>query len=441
MRVYAKRGECAYITPAFCRTDILVRWRGEVMAAATCEKPNRAHFSSAGQGSNLAVHTRAPQWPFYDADEIAAVTDVLRSGRVNQWTGSIIGEFQDAVGQFIGRSNVVAVANGSVAIEMALRSLQVGPGDEVIVPARSFIASASSVALAGATPVFADVDFDTQLITPTTIEPLIGPKTRALIPVHLNGRPCDMVGIMALAQRYGLLVIEDCAQSFGASIDGKMLGAFGDAAAFSFCQDKIVSTGGEGGLVMFADDAAWSRAWSFKDHGKSYDRVFDQHEAGYRWVHQSIGTNARMTEMQAAIGLVQLPKVEGWVERRNMIADRLASALSAFSCVRVPAVPDQHLHARYRLEFTVDEAQLRPGWTRDRIMTALNAEGIASNVGTCPEIYREEAFSGAQTYPRLPNAARLATSSLVLLTHPTIDERYIQACESAIDKVFGMASS
>jgi dTDP-4-amino-4,6-dideoxygalactose transaminase len=363
------------------------------------------------------------------------------SGRVNAWTGDQITQFEEEAAAFIGCARAVAVANGSVAIEIALRALEIGAGHEVIVPARSFVATASSVALAGATPVFADVDYDSQLISCATIEPLINARTRAVIPVHLNGRPCDMPMIMQLAEKYGLLVIEDCAQSFGASIDGRPLGSFGDAAAFSFCQDKIISTGGEGGMMMFGDDDAWRRAWSFKDHGKSHDKVFNQqHAPGYRRVHDSIGTNGRLTEMQAAIGRVQLTKLAFWIQRRMTIAARLTKALEPYSCITVPAVKAGHRHAYYRLEVTVDKSQLRPGWDRDRIMMALNAEGIVANVGTCPEIYREAAYSLDCDYPQLINAERLAHSSLVLLTHPTIDDVYLADCEVAFRKVLGAAS-
>lgn len=399
------------------------------------------HLRLALEGARPVRSDPIPQWPFYDADEIAAVATILGSGRVNQWTGSTIKTFEEELASYIGQPHAVAVANGSVALEIALRALKIGDGDEVIVPARSFVASASSVSVVGATPIFADVELDTQVITPATIKPLIGPRTRAVIPVHLNGRPCDMPGIMQLAERHGLVVVEDCAQSIGASIDGRKIGAFGHAAAFSFCQDKIVSTGGEGGMIMLADDAAWKNAWSLKDHGKSYDRMFgEQHDPGYRWVHESIGSNARMTEMQAAIGRVQLTKLDGWIAQRNAIANRLAKALTAYSCVSVPAVPAGHVHARYRLELALDDARMRPGWSRDRVMLALNAEGVAASVGTCPEIYREAVYAQKGSYPRLQNAERLARSSLVLLTHPTIDDRYLGDCEAAIEKVLGAAS-
>lgn len=320
--------------------------------------------------------------------------------------------------------------------------MQIGPEDEVIVPARSFIASASCVSLTGATPVFADIDFNTQNVTPDTIRPHLTARTRCIVVVHLNGRPCDMPAIMTLAKDHNICVIEDCAQSIGAKIGNRFVGTFGDAAAFSFCQDKIVSTGGEGGMILLRDQTASRRAWSFKDHGKSYDLAMKPPQgSGYRWMHESIGSNGRMTEMQAAIGLTQMRKLAGWIEKRNAIASRLERALFMYPCIHSPAVPSNQLHARYRLEFTVDENQMGPGWDRDKILAALTAEGIATSVGTCPEIYLEKAFAKERSYARLQNAQRVGETSLVLLTHPTIDERYLVDCEAAIHKVFMAASA
>lgn len=416
---------------------------------AACTKEEAFPVSSADRvpervlalDGGLPVRSeRPPPWPFYDADETAAVTHVLSSGRVNAWTGNDVANFEAEAAQYIGRTRSIALSNGSVALELALRALAIGPGDEVIVPARSFVATASSVSLTGATPVFADVDFHAQVVSVATIEPLVGARTRAIVPVHLNGWPCDMPAIMEFAKRRNLRVIEDCAQSFGATIGGVKLGTFGDAAAFSFCQDKIVSTGGEGGMVMFADERAADIAWSFKDHGKSFDKMFRTgHPPGYRWIHDGIGTNWRMTGLQAAIGRVQLGKLDRWLAARRSNAARLASVFGRFACMRIPAVPPEYGHARYRLETTIDETLLRPGWSRDKVMMALNAEGIAANVGCCPEIYREAAFNREKTYPRLPNAERLGRESLVFLTHPTIDESYLSDCETAIQKVIGAA--
>jgi dTDP-4-amino-4,6-dideoxygalactose transaminase len=391
----------------------------------------------AVSGGQAVRTVPVPPWPWYAKDEIDAVASVLMSGKVNQWTGNFVRQFQDEFAALFGQDEAIAVANGSLALEYALRALGVGPGDEVIVPARSFIASASCVSLTGAKPVFADIDLNTQNITPDTIRPHLTARTRCIVAVHLNGRPCDMPAIMKLAEAHKIYVIEDCAQSVGAKIGNRLVGTFGDAAAFSFCQDKIVSTGGEGGMIMLRDRVASRKAWSFKDHGKSYDLAMQPPQSsGYRWMHESIGSNGRMTEMQAAIGLTQLRKLAGWIERRNVNANRLERALLKYPCVKSPAVPSNQLHARYRLEFTVDANQMEPGWDRDRILTALTAEGIAASVGTCPEIYLEKAFAQHPAYPRLPSAQRVGETSLVLLTHPTIDERYLTDCEVAIHKVF-----
>ena len=338
------------------------------------------------------------------------------------------------------------MANGTVALETILKAYGIGPGDEVIVTPRSFIASAACVNLVGATPVFADVDLDTEMITPDTVRPLIGPRTKAINVVHLHGRPADMPGFMALARQHGLLLFEDCAQAQGARIDGRPVGSFGHASAFSFCQDKIMTTGGEGGLVVLAGRAAWQRAWSHRDNGKDYERVFQPHHpVGYRWVYNGFGTNARMSEMQAAIGLRQLPKVAGWVAARAANARLLALALADYPCAVVSPLPAGHEHAYYRFAFRIEPRRLNPGWNRDRVMTALAAEGIPCFTGPCPEIYLERAYAGGPdaertgAVPRRPNAAHLRDVSLTLLVHPTLDASFLNDCRAAIRKVFGAA--
>lgn len=382
-----------------------------------------------------------PPWPSYDQSEIDAVAAVLASGKVNQWTGTSVADFETEFAAYTGRHYAVAVANGSVALEIALRALEIGPGCEVIVPCRSFVATASSVCLVGARPVFADVDVSSQNICVATIEPLVTAHTKAIIVVHLNGRPCDMPEIMQFARARGLFVIEDCAQGLGARIKGRQVGSHGDVAAFSFCQDKVVSTGGEGGMIATDSEALRNRAWSFKDHGKSRDLAIPAtRKPGFVWLHETIGTNARMTGMQAEIGRKQLAKLDGWVATRNANADRLARALSSYACIRVPAVPRSYTHARYRLEVTVDPSALGEGWSRDEIIRCLNAEGIAAFSGPCPEIYREAAFAG-DGHLRLPNAKRLGEESLMLLVHPTIDEGYLADCEAAFAKVLTAASA
>jgi len=382
-------------------------------------------------------------WPKFAADEIAAVVETLRSGKVNQWTGHNVSLFERTFGELHGMPFALAVANGSLALEAILRAYGIGPGDEVIVTPRSFIASASCVNLVGAKPVFADIDLDTEAITPATVDPLITRRTKAIIVVHLNGRPADLPGFMELARRRNILVFEDCAQAHGAQINGKLVGSFGHASAFSFCQDKIITTAGEGGMVLFSDRSNWQRAWSYRDNGKNYDLAFNPSPSpGYRWLYTGFGSNWRLTKVQAAVGLRQLTKLSAWLAARTANARKLIQQLRVYPSVYIPALPPGHNHAYYRLSFRVNPGRLMDGWTRDRVMRALIAEGIPCLSGTCPEIYREGAYRESMAeYQRLPNAAHLSTVSLALLVHPTLDDTFLADCRAALAKVFDAATN
>lgn len=361
------------------------------------------------------------KWPFYDEDEINDVVAVLRSGKVNAWTGSKVREFEKAYANYLDRRHAIALANGTLALDLALAAIGLGAGDEVIVTPRSFIASASCVPMAGGTPVFVDVDPDSQAITAQTIAAAITPRTKAVIVVHLGGWPADMPAIMELARERKILVIEDCAQAHGASIAGRPVGSFGDIAAFSFCQDKIISTGGEGGLIVLDDDAAWNRAWSLKDHGKNYDAVTTPSPApGFRWLHDSFGSNYRMTELQAALGLRQLDRLAQTNIVRAANAEVLLAAAAGLPALRTPRLPLDWRHAWYRFYTFVRPERLLPDWSRDRILAELNARGISCFVGSCSEIYRERAFTSRNLSPsqRLPVAAELGETSLAFLVDP-----------------------
>ena len=366
-------------------------------------------------------------WPFYADDEIAAVTAVLRSGKVNQWTGSDVLAFEQACTNRFGGGHGIAVANGSVALDLALLALEIGPGDEVVVTPRTFVASAFCVMLAGATPVFADVDADSGNITPATIEAVLTERTRAIIPVHLAGWPADMPGIMQLARSRGLKVIEDCAQAHGAMIDGQSIGSFGDAAAFSFCQDKIISTGGEGGFVSFQDEDAADWARSFKDHGKNWNKV--RAPAGlpgeFRWLHDQVGTNWRLTGPQAAIGLKQLEKLEQWNAVRTRNARVWTDALSGLQAVRAPQPREGLRHALYKLYFQlkVPDADV-PGF-RQEILRRASEDGVRLFSGSCSEVYLEEAFADLPR-PDCPVARRLGQTSLMVEVHPTLRQDLLE---------------
>ena len=384
------------------------------------------------------------RWPEFDEDEIQAVRAVLFSGKVNYWTGKEGQAFERAYAKFVGRKHAVALANGTLALELALIALELKPGDEVILPSRTFIATASAVVARGGIPIFADVDLDSQNVTADTIRAAITPRTKGVIVVHLAGWPCDMDPILTLAKKHGLFVVEDCAQAHGATYKGRPVGSFGDAAAFSFCQDKIMSTGGEGGLLVLDSEELWKKAWAYKDHGKSYDAVFNQeHPLGFRWLHESFGSNWRMTEMQAAIGRIQLSKLPSWAAARRHNATKLHDLLKDTPGLRLVMPPANIEHAYYRYYAFLETEQLAPKWSQMRILEAIGTQGIPCSVGSCGEIYREQAFIRSELAPldRLPIAKQLTLTSLAFLTHPTLSDAEITQTAEVVHEVMIQATA
>lgn len=370
-------------------------------------------------------------WPFFSVDEIQAVENVLKSGRVNQWTGNEIRSFEEEFSHYIGSDYAIALSNGSLALDIALLAFNIGKGDEVIVTPRSFVASASCVALRGAVPVFVDVDPVSQNITLETISKAVSKKTKAVIAVNLAGWPCDLKRIKIFCEQNRIILIEDCAQAVGAEFDGSKVGCFGDCAVFSFCQDKIMTTGGEGGMLVTNNPGIYERIWSYKDHGKDYDSVFRQdHEPGFRWLVNSFGTNCRMTEMQAAIGRVMLRKVDGWVKKRREFAGSYNKAFEAIPGLRTTIPETDVYHSYYKYYVFINPDELKDSWNRDAVIGFLNRVGIPCNTGVCPEIYREKAFKkglykihGAPKNKGdvfLPVARQLGETSIMLMVHPTL---------------------
>lgn len=392
----------------------------------------------------LLRNTLSP-WPSFTSEEVAAVSKVLTSNQVNYWTGSQGREFESRFADWVGVPHAVAVANGTLALDLALRALDIGRGDEVVVSPRTFIASVSTVVNAGATPIFADVDHDSGNISPATVASVLTERTKAIIPVHLAGWPADMNGLTELAKPKGIFLVEDCAQAHGAKIDDRMVGSFGDIGAWSFCQDKIMTTGGEGGMVTTADKDLWSAMWSFKDHGKSWSAVYDrQHPPGFRWVHEDFGTNWRMLEVQAAIGNIQLARMEDWTARRTEIAARYTDVFGRFGrSVRVPMPDTSMKHAFYRLYAYIRPEGLANGWSRDRIIEEVTARGVPMFQGTCAEVYLEKAFDGTGWRPnsRLPVARELGETSVMLLTHPTITDSELERSCFVLSEVLDAAES
>ena len=371
-------------------------------------------------------------WPFFADDEIEAAVQVLRSGKVNYWTGDEGRLFEKEFAAFVGCDHAVAMVNGTAALECALKALGVGPGDEVITTSRTFIASASCAVMLGARPVIADVNHESQNITAETIRGVLTPRTKAIVVVHLAGWPCEMDEILALARDRGIKVVEDCAQADGATYKGRPIGSLGDVAAFSFCQDKIMTTAGEGGMVTTNSAELWNSMWSLKDHGKSYDAVYHrEHAPGFRWLHESFGTNWRLTEVQSAVGRVQLRKLPQWLSIRRKYAQILTKQFATLPSLRV-TVPPMHIeHAYYKYYAFVRPEALRPEWTRDRIIEAINAEGIPCFSGSCSEIYLEKAFPPEwRPRERFAVARELGETSLMFLVHPTLgSEQIARTCE------------
>ncbi len=389
------------------------------------------------------LNTKFSPWPSFTQEEADAVQRVLLSNKVNYWTGTEGREFEKEFATWCGSDYAIAVANGTVALDLAWVALGIGKGDEVIVTSRTFLASVSSIVNAGATPVFADVSPDSQNITPETVETVITSKTKAILAVHLAGWPCDMDGLMALATKYGFKVVEDCAQAHGAKYKGKAVGSVGHIGAWSFCQDKIMSTGGEGGMVTTNDRELWSRMWSYKDHGKSWSSIYEkEHPPGFRWLHDSFGTNWRMTEMQAAIGRIQLARMPVWHQKRTANARNILEVCAQFAALRVPNVPDDIDHAWYKCYVFVKPEVLKEGWDRDRVMREINALSVPCFSGSCSEVYLEKAFDGTGFRPekRLATAKELGETSLMFLVHPTLTDAEIQLTCDVISKVMKKAS-
>jgi len=371
------------------------------------------------------LNTKFSSWPNFTDEEADAVRDVVKSNKVNYWTGKECRKFEEEFSAWSDFNYAVAVGNGTLALDVALKVLGIGVGDEVIVTSRTFIGSISPIVNSGAIPIFADVNLASQNITSETIRPVATEKTKAIVCVHLAGWPCDMDEIMAIANKHDLYVIEDCAQAHGAKYKGKPVGSIGHIGCWSFCQDKIMTTGGEGGMVTTNDESLWRKMWAYKDHGKSYEAVYErEHPEGFRWLHESFGTNWRMTEMQAAIGRIQLKRMPYWHRKRLSNANSIWNAAKQCKSLRVPAIPDHVEHAAYKCYIFVNgNIELR-----DKMILEINEKGVPCYSGSCSEVYLEKAFdnTGFRPKERLPNAKELGETSLMFLVHPTLTDEEIQ---------------
>ena len=382
-------------------------------------------------------------WPSFTEEEANAVKNVLLSNKVNYWTGNECREFEKEFAEWSNSKYAIALGNGTLALDSAFKALDISFGDEVIVTARTYIASVTSIVNAGAIPIFADIDLNSQNITPETIRSMITSKTKAIVCVHLAGWPCEMDEIMDVANEFNLYIIEDCSQAHGAKYKGKPVGSIGNIGCWSFCQDKIMTTGGEGGMVNTNDKSLWSKMWSYKDHGKSYEAVYQRkHPDGFRWVNESFGTNWRMTEMQGAIGRIQLKRMQNWHTNRIANANKIWDTAKKCKGLRVPDIPNHIDHAAYKCYVFVKSNELKNKWDRDRIIKEINALGVPCYSGSCPEVYLEKAFdkTGFRPKKRLANAKELGETSLMFLVHPTLSKDEINQTCNIITSTMNLAT-
>ena len=390
------------------------------------------------------INTKFSSWPLFTEEEADAVKNVLLSNKVNYWTGNECREFEKEFAVWSNSKYAIALGNGTLALDSALKALDIGVGDEVIVTTRTYIASVTSIVTAGAIPIFADVDLNSQNITPESIRSMITNKTKAIICVHLAGWPCEMDEIMNLANEFKLHVIEDCAQAHGAKYKGKPVGSIGNIGCWSFCQDKIMTTGGEGGMVTTNDKSLWGKMWSYKDHGKSYEAVYERkHQEGFRWVNESFGTNWRMTEMQGVIGRIQLKRMSDWHTKRITNANQIWNVAKKCKGLRVPSIPEYIEHAAYKCYVFTELKELKNSWDQNKIIKEINSLGVPCYSGSCPEIYLEKAFdkTGFRPKQRLANAKELGETSLMFLVHPTLNKDEIQQTCNVIISVMNLANT
>jgi len=372
-------------------------------------------------------------WPHFDNEDIKKASEILKSGKINYWTGLEGREFEKEFSSYVGVEHSVAIDNGTNALILAAHALGISKGDEVIMSPRTFVASAFSIMHLGAKPVFIDIDRNSQNMDSNLIEAAITPNTKAIMAIHLAGWPCEMDKIQEICDQHNLFLIEDCAQAHGAKYNNKSVGSFGDVNAWSFCQDKIMTTAGEGGMVTTNNKDYWSSVWSFKDHGKNYDTVYNkEHPPGFRWLHEDHGTNARMTEIQSAIGRLQLKKLDMWINQRTHLSNIFNDAFKDLDGLRITLPPSHIKHAYYKYYVFTEPKKLKSDKDRDFIMNSLNDLGIACYSGSCSEIYKEKAFDKmfSNQKPSLKVAKELGETSLMFLVHPTIHEDDIyKICE------------
>lgn len=396
-----------------------------------------------------------PMWPSFSEKTIQMVAEPLKTGKVNYWTGDIGVKFEKAWAEYNGAKYCVTTTSGTSALHTAVAALGIGPGDEVICPSYSFIASSFCILQAGALPVFADTDYS-HTIDPKDIEDKINERTRAILVVHLYGVVCDMDPIMEIARKYNLYVIEDCAQAHGGEYKGKKVGTIGDVGCFSFCQSKHFTTGGEGGAVITNNEDLYWECMSFRDHG--YDvrerlRLLEL-EKKLMYIHRRVGFNYRMTEIQSLIGLCELERFETWnLPNRRRNGRFLIEALKDHPLVLYPPLDtEERKNAFWWAPFVLDIDRLKV--PMKQFIAAMEAEGVPVYGVLWPEMYKEKAYTERVGFGRLnypfndPNARfidytkvecktakYLSERTLSFFTHPVYEIKHMEKYVEAFNKV------
>jgi dTDP-4-amino-4,6-dideoxygalactose transaminase len=410
-------------------------------------------------GGAPAVKDKLPPWPAFDEPAIRAVEEVLRSGKVNYWTGRKGMEFEKRFAAWQGSKYAVSVATGTAALHVGLTVLGLGPGDEVIVPSYTFIASSFAIVQAGAIPRFADVNLEDHCLSVASAEPLVNERTKAIMPVHLYGNVCDMEHIRAFAQKHKLFVIEDNAEAFGGAYRGRKTGTLGDIAGCSFCQNKTFTTGGEGGMVTTDnEDLAW-RARSFRDHGYDVKERLNllEMEQKLPYIHNMVGWNYRMTEVQSAIGLAELDRMDTWnMPRRRRNAQIILDALADEPLVKHrPIDTPARQNGWYVMAFSLDIENMR--CDIGEFVKAAGAEGAPCWKVFWPQCHTERAFGEHHAFGRsgfpfksreyttpasvdytnvsVPNAVWHQAHTFTCFAFPTYEPHHCEQIGQALKKV------
>lgn len=377
-------------------------------------------------------------WPIVSKQEKILINRVLNSNKLNYWTGHNCKLFEKEYSNFFNKKYGISVCNASVGLDISLKALNLQKDSEVIVSPRSYVSSASCVINNNLKPVFADIDINSQNMCPKSIKQLINKKTKVIILVHLAGYPCEMNEITSIAKKNNIFLIEDCSQSHGSSYYGRYTGSFGDIAVWSFCNDKIINTLGEGGMICVNDDKIYKKIWSLKDCGKNFNKIINKPSNTYnfRWIHDFNGTNLRMTELQAAIGRHQLKKLTGFVKLRKRNANTIYDALKKSNLAIIPKIPDYISHSFYRCYILLNFKKIKKNWSKEKIIKHLNLEGVECNSGSCPEIYKEKVFKNLGYKFDKKNAKSINQSAISFLVHPTISFKSIKMKAKIIKKIF-----